>query len=444
MEINDSQNGYWARLLSNLPPHQVGVIKASGKLLSGKPLEQLCRDAAILQGKGFYLPVVLGGGMQYDALEGYAHARKVNGLRVTSPQLIEKMVTIAQSNQDLMAATLSQFGVEAMVMPISHVKTVPKAPERNIDGTMEDLGKVGEIVSIDTAPIIDAIYSGKVPILSHLGVSKDGAAYNINATDVAMSLVMHLHAKKLIILGDRPVLDANQNVIPALTPILFHKLVAEGVIKNGMIKNAKDALEHVAYLGPGHSVQITALSETDGRFSTGLLEELLGEGKGTMITSSPLISSYPLRAVDPAKITDAISRIFSKEGMQLVSNYVPKIIAKNPTIYLDSTDRGGGVVYQVNGVAYICKLFVEADYEGAGIARATIDTVMLHKGAVAWRTNPEKKQRTLEVYDRIIKSLGGVTIPVGSYNVYLIGVPKEKQQETAEKIAAIPPTVKYT
>ncbi|MDP3764955.1 MAG: hypothetical protein Q8R04_00430, partial [Nanoarchaeota archaeon] len=67
--INASR--YWIKQFKILPPHQIGVVKASGKLLTGQPLEQLAKEMSYMANVGrhenneaqFYLPLVIGGGV---------------------------------------------------------------------------------------------------------------------------------------------------------------------------------------------------------------------------------------------------------------------------------------------------------------------------------------------------------------------------------------------
>ena len=63
---NDGDSKYWLDLYSSLPPHQVGVIKLSGKLIAGKNFEQLCAEIRTLSNHGLFLPLVIGGGVQCD------------------------------------------------------------------------------------------------------------------------------------------------------------------------------------------------------------------------------------------------------------------------------------------------------------------------------------------------------------------------------------------
>jgi hypothetical protein len=42
--LNGGDSEYWIDLYSKISPHQIGVIKLSGKLITGTNFEQLCAE----------------------------------------------------------------------------------------------------------------------------------------------------------------------------------------------------------------------------------------------------------------------------------------------------------------------------------------------------------------------------------------------------------------
>src|SRR3989338_5878110 len=79
---------YWLKLLLSMEPHEVGVVKTSGKLIEGQPLETIVGNYQTLDTElALKLPLVIGGGPQYDRLPAYKTSGKVNGIRVTTPEL---------------------------------------------------------------------------------------------------------------------------------------------------------------------------------------------------------------------------------------------------------------------------------------------------------------------------------------------------------------------
>ncbi len=116
--------------------------------------------------------------------------------------------------------------------------------------------------------------------------------YNVNATDMARELILALEAKKLIIIGDTPILDKDGIIIKTLfSRDEFNDFVQDGTIQGGMIINGRNGFDTLDYLGSDCSVQITSLVEDENVVSTGILEELLGNGSGTKLTIPSLAAS---------------------------------------------------------------------------------------------------------------------------------------------------------
>src|SRR3989338_8734572 len=87
-ELGISAATFWTNLLKTTPHHKIGTIKISGKCITGSYLKQFCDEMAYIdQVTGIHLPIVLGGGVQYDKLPDYKNSGKVNGMRVTSKEL---------------------------------------------------------------------------------------------------------------------------------------------------------------------------------------------------------------------------------------------------------------------------------------------------------------------------------------------------------------------
>ena len=66
----------------------------------------------------------------------------------------------------------------------------------------EDLGFVGEITSVNTAVINDAVEKGYIPVISTIAGGYHGETYNVNADVAAASIAAKLGAMKLILMTD--------------------------------------------------------------------------------------------------------------------------------------------------------------------------------------------------------------------------------------------------
>jgi acetylglutamate kinase/GNAT superfamily N-acetyltransferase len=440
-EIGIKQMTYWTNLLKTLPKDEAGVIRINGKIIQNS-LEQFCAEAAFLAEKGFYLPIVLGGGSIYDQLPDCQGVMKVNEYRVTSKRLAKKMGAIAEQNQNKIVGLLKKHGAEAVPVQIEAIVCEPYGFEMD-GGEKIGLGYVGTVKSIDTTPIIEAIYSSKVPVITHMGVHK-GDMYNIKSISVAKGLAKYLGAKKLLCVGDTPIVIGRKIVSQIRSKREFDDYVKKGKITNGMVLIGNEAFDLLNYLGPGHGVQITGVKSKKGVVtSIGLLEEYLGNGSGTEIFMPSIVTAYSLDSVGKKYglqfLEGLINDTFKERGLVLMPEYFGQLSGKNPTVYLDSFKKGGAITYPLGSFEYMCKLFTHLDYQGIGIASAIIDEIVAQKCRVAWRTDKLYK-KGIGFYDKKIAEHHGIKADNGKYAVFGIGFSESEKQDVIQKIAGMPGT----
>jgi len=147
-------------------------------------------------------------------------------------------------------------------------------------GGMIDLGFVGEIDAINPAVVKALQDDAFIPVISPIGFSEEGQAYNINADLVAGKMAEILHAEKLVMMTNIPgVMDKNGTLLTDLTAREIDALFADGTISGGMLPKISSALD--AAKSGVNSVHII-----DGRIEHSLLLEILTEQAfGTMIRS---------------------------------------------------------------------------------------------------------------------------------------------------------------
>lgn len=153
-------------------------------------------------------------------------------------------------------------------------------PDREKPGEFIDLGFVGEITSINPAVVKALQDDAFIPVISPIGFSDDGQAFNINADVVAGEIAKILKAEKLIMMTNIPgVMDKQDNLLTDLTAVEIDHLFADGTISGGMLPKIGSALE--AAKSGVNSVHII-----DGRIEHSLLLEILTEQPfGTLIRS---------------------------------------------------------------------------------------------------------------------------------------------------------------
>jgi acetylglutamate kinase len=179
---------------------------------------------------------------------------------------------------------INHFGGQAVGLTgkdggLIRAKKMLVADEKNAGGTI-DLGFVGEIEAINPAVVKALQDDAFIPVISPIGFSEEGQAYNINADLVAGKMAEILHAEKLVMMTNIPgVMDKDGKLLTDLTAREIDGLFADGTISGGMLPKISSALD--AAKSGVNSVHII-----DGRIEHSLLLEILTEQAfGTMIRS---------------------------------------------------------------------------------------------------------------------------------------------------------------
>ena len=264
------------------------VIKYGGNAMVEERLkESFARDVILLKLVGMNPVVVHGGGPQIDeALKKIGKTGTfIQGMRVTDEETMEvvEWVLGGEVQQDIVML-INHFGGQAVGLTgkdggLIRAKKMLVADEKNAGGTI-DLGFVGEIDAINPAVVKALQDDAFIPVISPIGFSEEGQAYNINADLVAGKMAEILHAEKLVMMTNIPgVMDKSGNLLTDLTAREIDGLFADGTISGGMLPKISSALD--AAKSGVNSVHII-----DGRIEHSLLLEILTEQAfGTMIRS---------------------------------------------------------------------------------------------------------------------------------------------------------------
>ncbi|HME72898.1 MAG TPA: acetylglutamate kinase [Myxococcota bacterium] len=256
------------------------VVKYGGHVMMDKELKvSFARDMVLLKYIGIRLVIVHGGGPQIDTTL-QAMGRKssfVDGRRVTDDATMEvvEMVLAGSINQEIVGL-MEQSGGRAIGLTgrDGHMLRVRRRLQEG-----RDLGRVGEIVEVDPAPIAAVAQAGFVPVVAPLGVDTEGLTYNVNADEAAGAIARALRAEKLILLTDvEGVKDVGGHLVRRLTIAEARKLIAEGTITGGMIPKIQCCIEA---LGGG----VARSHIIDGRLLHAVLLEIFTDfGVGTLIS----------------------------------------------------------------------------------------------------------------------------------------------------------------
>jgi acetylglutamate kinase len=253
------------------------VVKYGGSAMVDPSLrESFAVDVVLLKHIGLRPVIVHGGGPQIGkTLERFGkQSTFVDGLRVTDDETMEvvEMVLGGRVNQSIVDLVhraggrgLGLTGTDGRMLQVKQKRA--------------DLGRVGEVVHVDPAPIAAATQQGFIPVVAPIGVDAEGVSYNVNADEAAGHIAVALGAEKLILLTDvEGVLDAEGGLLPQLTASEVDKYVAEGVIAGGMIPKVRCCL---AALDGG----VSRAHVVDGRVLHAVLLEIFTDGGvGTLIT----------------------------------------------------------------------------------------------------------------------------------------------------------------
>jgi acetylglutamate kinase len=180
-------------------------------------------------------------------------------------------------------ATIQSLGGQAVGFAGSEIFKCRKLwlDDKEQPGRKIDIGFVGEVVGVNTAPLLECIWSGFTPVISPTARGEDGKIYNCNADVAAAQVAIALKAKRLVFMSDVPGLmrdpkDPN-TIIPHLQTSEVDGLKAAGIVDKGMIPKVDSA---VAAIKAG----VEKVSFVDGRIPHAVLLEIFtDEGLGTEV-----------------------------------------------------------------------------------------------------------------------------------------------------------------
>ena len=251
------------------------VIKYGGHAMTDEELRaSFAVDVVLLKYIGVKPVIVHGGGPQIErTLERLGIGSTfVKGLRVTDDATMEvvEMVLGGTVNREIVEL-VQRGGGQAIGLTGN-------------DGRMllvrrrEELGRVGEVVAVDPAPIRALTEAGFLPVIAPIGVDAHGVTHNVNADEAAGSIARALQADKLMLLTDvEGVKDRSGRLIGQLSEPEAKKLIDEGTIEGGMIPKVECCLD--ALRGGVSRAHIV-----DGRILHAILLEIFTDGGvGTLI-----------------------------------------------------------------------------------------------------------------------------------------------------------------
>ncbi|MDR3295309.1 MAG: acetylglutamate kinase [Clostridiales Family XIII bacterium] len=275
-----------ARVLTEALPYiqkyfgKTVVIKYGGSAMLNEALKlSVMRDVVLLSIVGIKVVLVHGGGLELSAMLTRLGKEStfVDGLRYTDAETAEiaAMILAGKVNKSLVSLIQTHKGRAIGLCGVDGGMIM--AEKRKGEA---DLGFVGEITKIDTAPIDIALSKDFIPVVATIGSDETGQVYNINADTAAAAIAGALRAEKLISMTDVAGVLADtkdeESLIADITVGEVPALVARGVISGGMIPKIESCVRAIE-CGLKEAVII------DGRVEHSILLELFSDsGSGTL------------------------------------------------------------------------------------------------------------------------------------------------------------------
>ena len=176
------------------------VLKYGGSAMSDADLRaSFAVDVVLLKYIGLRPVIVHGGGPQIgETLERLGKSSTfVDGLRVTDDETMDvvEMVLGGKVNREIVEL-INQGGGRGVGLTGSDgamLRVRRKMPNG------QDIGRVGEVVSVDPRAISAVASAGFVPVVAPVGADGDGLTYNVNADEVAGAVARALRDRKSVV-----------------------------------------------------------------------------------------------------------------------------------------------------------------------------------------------------------------------------------------------------
>jgi amino-acid N-acetyltransferase len=344
------------------------VVAFPGELVAAGALPVLAQDLSLLHALG--IKVVIVHGSRPQVVEQLAlrnlQPRYHNGLRVTDAPAMECAKEAAGELRLDIEAAFSQ-GLPNTPMAHAEIRIisgnfVTARPIGVIDGVDFEMTGVTRKVAYDKIhPILAA---GALVLLSPLGFSPTGEAFNLAMEDVATSAAIALRADKLIFVAETPILtEADNSEVRELTAAQAESLLKKGNLPSdsafylqSCIKASRAGVPRV------HIVPFTM----DGSV---LLEVFTHDGVGTMLSTEKLETLREATIEDVGGVLKLIEPLEAdgtlvKRGRELIEREIEYF----SVIEHDGVIFGCAALYPfpVEKMAEMACLTVNPDVQGQG------------------------------------------------------------------------------
>ncbi|MCX7223038.1 MAG: amino-acid N-acetyltransferase [Burkholderiales bacterium] len=211
------------------------VVAFGGELVQANVLNTLVQDLSLLSALGIKLVLVHGSRPQVNEqlrLKGFSQQFD----RGRSPMDADALECAKEAAGEIRLDIEAAFSQGLPNTPMSHAQIrvisgnfVTARPTGIIDGV--DYKHTGQVRKIDVEALRSSIDRGSIVLLSPLGFSPTGEAFNLAMEELATSVATALHAEKLIFLTESPgVIAEDGSVDTELARLDADALLASGSI----------------------------------------------------------------------------------------------------------------------------------------------------------------------------------------------------------------------
>ena len=283
------------------------VVMLGGDAADHDNLTHLVQDLALLSVLGVRLVIVHGARPQIDA--ACPTAQFVDGRRVTSaddlPRVVQASALVRTRIEAAFSTGLPNTPLHNVSIRIAGGNVVRARPIGVRAGI--DHGHTGEIRSVDTAAVNALLDANAVLLLSPLGYSPAGAAYNLEAGALAAEIAVGIQADKLIVLDAlAPLTDSEDQPVRDLTPAELAELLDTAPANSDRLHSMLDAVRR----GVPKAHLVSFLD--DGA----LLEELFtATGAGTQLSERAHRNVRPATTSDLSGIVELVRPMVQEGGL---------------------------------------------------------------------------------------------------------------------------------
>ena len=365
----------YLKRFSEVDAKRFAVVKVGGAVLRDDLLD-LASSLTFLQQVGLTPIVLHGAGPQLDEELAAAGIEKqtVNGLRVTSPRALGIVRRVFQQQNLRLVEALQSMDTRAT--SVGSGVFMAECLDRNT------YGLVGEVRSINLAPIEASLRANSIPVIASLGETDQGQLLNVNADFAANELVRVLQPYKIVFLtGTGGLLDDKGKLIDSINlSTEFEHLMAQPWLNGGMRLKIEQIADLLADLPLTSSVSITRPSE--------LAKELFThKGSGTLVRRGERVLQFDSWVgIDQARMRKLIESSF---GRSLTPDYFERTVPFR--IYVSENYRAAMILTMEHadnkqGLAYLDKFAVLDDTQGEGLGRAVWQVMREQNPRLFWRS----------------------------------------------------------